>query len=100
MEELINNVKAWSIERELDNKEPRVQALKLMEEVGELASAILRNDSNEIIDALGDIQVVLIILHQQLDLNLKDTLKVAYNVIKDRKGKTVNGTFIKENDNV
>ena len=44
------------------------------------------------------ILVVLIILHQQLGLTIEQTLNVAYNEIKDRKGKTIGGVFIKEKD--
>jgi NTP pyrophosphatase (non-canonical NTP hydrolase) len=72
------------------------QMLKLTEEVGELAGAIAKNNKIDQIDAIGDIQVVLIILSEQLGINYKEALESAYNVIKNRKGKTVNGIFIKE----
>jgi NTP pyrophosphatase (non-canonical NTP hydrolase) len=70
--------------------------LKLTEEVGELAGAIAKNNKVDQIDAIGDIQVVLIILSEQLGINYKEALESAYNVIKERKGKTVNGIFIKD----
>ena len=72
------------------------QMLKLTEEVGELAGAIAKNNKIDQIDAIGDIQVVLIILSEQLGINYKEALESAYNVIKERKGKTVNGIFIKD----
>jgi NTP pyrophosphatase (non-canonical NTP hydrolase) len=72
------------------------QMLKLSEEVGELAGAIAKNNKVDQIDAIGDIQVVLIILSEQLGINYKEALESAYNVIKERKGKTVNGIFIKD----
>jgi NTP pyrophosphatase (non-canonical NTP hydrolase) len=72
------------------------QMLKLTEEVGELAGAIAKNNKVDQIDAIGDIQVVLIILSEQLGINYKEALESAYNVIKERKGKTVNGIFIKD----
>ena len=72
------------------------QMLKLTEEVGELAGAIAKNNKTDQIDAIGDIQVVLIILSEQLGINYKEALESAYNVIKDRKGKTINGVFIKD----
>lgn len=72
------------------------QALKLTEEVGELASAIIKDKRDEQIDAIGDIQVVLIILCEQLGIDYNEALNSAYNVIKDRQGKLVNGSFIKE----
>ena len=135
----------WAVHRDIAREEcaPK-QRLKLIEEVGELASAILKNDKEKIIDSIGDILVVLIILAAQLkqdldldsqnpniffdrdsyedseilssiiyndvfveiefirilaaryDLTLEQCLLAAWNEIKDRKGKTVNGTFIKE----
>jgi NTP pyrophosphatase (non-canonical NTP hydrolase) len=72
------------------------QFMKLVEEVGELSNAILKDDKAEQIDALGDIQVVLIILAEQLGFDLDTCLQCAYNEIKNRKGKTINGSFIKE----
>lgn len=72
------------------------QFMKLVEEVGELSNAILKDDKAEQIDALGDIQVVLIILAEQLGFDLDTCLECAYNEIKNRKGKTINGSFIKE----
>lgn len=72
------------------------QMLKLTEEVGELAGAIAKGNNIDQIDAIGDIQVVLIILSEQLGINYKEALESAYNVIKERKGKTINGVFIKD----
>jgi len=87
----------WATERGLVKEENATkQFIKLTEEVGELASALLKKDPYETIDAIGDINIVLIILCEQLGLNYKECLESAYNEIKDRKGKTVNGTFIKE----
>ena len=97
MVELIKLVKGWSIDRGLSDKEPSRQVLKLVEEVGELCSAISKGEQGELLDALGDIQVVLIILHQQLGLELENTLGLAYDEIKNRTGRTENGIFIKDN---
>ena len=132
----------WAKERNIHLLEcaPK-QRLKLLEEVGETAKAILKNDVKEIKDGLGDIFVVLVILAEQfdadiifdlddfsddskeyvcnlffeildvenieeslsylndickkLDYNLEECANIAWNEIKDRKGKTINGTFIK-----
>jgi NTP pyrophosphatase (non-canonical NTP hydrolase) len=87
----------WANERGLIKEENATkQFIKLTEEVGELASALLKKDPYETIDAIGDIQVVLIILCEQLGVNYKQCLESAYNEIKERKGKLVDGTFIKD----
>ena len=98
MKELITKVQEWSKQRNIDKANPKEQTLKLIEEVGELASGLLKSNDDLVIDSLGDILVVLIILHQQLGLTIEQTLNVAYNEIKDRKGKTIGGVFIKEED--
>ena len=72
------------------------QMLKLTEEVGELAGAIAKNNKTDQIDAIGDIQVVLIILSEQLGIDYKNALASAYDQIKFRTGKTINGVFIKD----
>lgn len=87
---------AWANQRNLLPGDPNKQTLKLISEVGELADAIAKNNHAEIIDAIGDIQVVLIILSNQLGVDYQEALKEAYNVIKSRTGKTVNGVFIKD----
>ena len=87
----------WAEERGLLKAEnaPR-QMLKLMEEVGELAGAMAKNKPGDIVDAIGDIQVVLIILSKQLGYDYEQCLVDAYNVIKERKGKLINGVFVKD----
>ena len=87
----------WADERGLLKAEnaPR-QMLKLMEEVGELAGAMAKNKQGDIVDAIGDIQVVLIILSKQLGYDYEQCLVDAYNIIKERKGKLINGVFVKD----
>jgi NTP pyrophosphatase (non-canonical NTP hydrolase) len=90
----------WAKERNLlEKSNSSKQFIKLVEELGELASAMGKNDIVNIIDAIGDVQVVLIILAAQYDLDVDDCLNTAYLQIKDRKGKTVNGIFIKDENN-
>ena len=87
----------WAESRELLKPEnAKSQTIKLMEEVGELCSAILKNKPSEQIDAIGDIQVVLIILAKQLGIDYDAALESAYDTIKARTGKTVGGSFIKD----
>lgn len=87
----------WAKQRDLLKEEnaPK-QLLKLQEEVGELAGAFLKKKPSEICDAVGDIQVVMIILCEQLGIDYNLCLSDAYEEIKDRTGKTVDGSFIKD----
>ena len=87
----------WAEERGLLKAEnaPR-QMLKLMEEVGELAGAMAKNKQGDIVDAIGDCTIVLIILAKQLGYDYEQCLVDAYNVIKERKGKLINGVFVKD----
>ena len=132
----------WAKEKDLLKFEnaPK-QRLKLLEEVGETAGAILKNKTSEIKDGIGDIFVVLVILSDQLseeiiyntnrfakdddkdfvflfdnilnskriyyslaylkdicrklDYDLTECVNLAWNEIKDRKGQTIDGNFIK-----
>lgn len=90
-------IRNWASEKGIYKKgDPKTQYLKLMEEAGELAKALLTNDEPEIIDALGDCTVVLVNLAKLAGYNLEDCINTAYDVIKGRKGKMENGTFVKE----
>ena len=73
-----------------------VQFMKVSEELGELANAIIKEKRNEEIDAFGDVMVTLYILAEQRGVNLSEAVEIAYEVIKGRKGKMVNGSFIKD----
>lgn len=140
IDELIPLIQEWGRKKKL--KDPDKQYLKVLEEVGETAKAVLTNDRDEIIDGLGDIAITVIIYYWQKKAPLKadfsegnafndlsimfqimiekiyatdmfifgwmeliakskgttlqECLNAAWNEIKDRKGNTVNGTFIKE----
>lgn len=98
MNSLIEKVEKWFVDRGLDKANPTKQMLKLFEELGEVASGMARNDIDEIKDGIGDVLVVLIGLSMQLGLSVEECLEIAYNEIKDRKGKLVNGVFVKEED--
>lgn len=87
----------WAHRRNLVQPEnANRQMLKVMEEVGELASAIAKNKKDETIDAIGDVLVTIIILSAQLELSPWECLESAYGEIVNRKGQTINGVFIKE----
>jgi len=90
-------IREWAEKRGLyDNGDPKTQALKLVEEVGETCRAILKQDHSEIVDGIGDCVVVLTNLAELVDTPIEDCIEAAYNEIKDRKGKMVNGTYKKD----
>lgn len=98
MDELVKLVEEWAREKNLDIAEPEKQMLKVVEEVGEVAAALARNNKNDLRDGIGDVVVTLVILAIQNDMDLYECLNQAYNEIKDHKGKNVNGVFVKESD--
>ena len=90
-------IREWADERGLyENGDAKTQALKLVEEVGEIARAILKDDTNEIIDGIGDCVVVLTNLAELIGMPIEVCIDEAYNVISKRTGKMVNGTFVKD----
>lgn len=98
LSQLKSNIEQWSVDRDLNTADSSRQFLKLIEEVGELASAMARNQEDLIKDSIGDTFVVLTILCQQLGVSFEKSVELAWNEIKDRKGKMVNGVFVKEED--
>ena len=87
----------WARDRNLiEGSDPKSQFLKTVSEMGELADAINKGSTEEQIDAIGDVLVTLIIVAEQLGLTLTECLAVAYMEIKDRKGRMINGVFVKE----
>ena len=96
--QLVKQVEQWSINKNLHNGNSDRQALKFYEEAGEVAAALSRNDKKALKDGIGDTIVTLIILAQQQGWTLEEGLQYAYEEIKNRKGKTINGTFIKDED--
>ena len=96
-DQLRNDVLGWANQKNLLKFENhKNQALKMVSEVGELCDAIAKGDRPEIIDGIGDSLITIIILAEQLDLDLTKCLQSAYDEIKGRTGKTVDGTFIKD----
>ena len=96
MDDLIDKVKQWHHDRNLINGSTDLQQFngKLLEEVKELETNILL--SQPVADDIGDILVVLINIATRNNLSLSECLQVAYDDIKDRKGKMVDGVFVKE----
>ena len=90
-------IREWAKEKGIyKTGDVRTQYIKLMEEAGELAQAILKNDEPEVIDAIGDMVVVLTNLAKLKGYNIEDCIDSAYKVIARRTGKMVNGTFVKD----
>jgi len=99
-DKLIDNITQWADDKGIlvSDNIPQ-QTMKDMEELGETAGAILKHKkTDEVIDGIGDIFVTVIILSKQLGLDPTECLEHAWNEIKDRKGKTIDGTFIKEEE--
>ena len=95
--ELKKEILQWAESRKILKYENRFkQYTKLQEESNELLIAMLNNDDLEIRDAIGDCLIVLIILSKQLGYDYEQCLVDAYNVIKERKGKLINGVFVKD----
>ena len=94
----IELIKQWVKYRNLQTADPKVQMCKTMEELGELAKAINKNNREQQMDGIGDTVVTLICISEQLGLDFNECLAYAYNEIKDRKGKMINGMFVKEQD--
>ena len=90
-------IRTWADERGLyDKGDTKTQYLKLMEEAGELGRAILKDDQPEIVDAIGDIVVVLTNLSELAGYKIEHCVDEAYKVISKRTGKMQNGTFVKD----
>lgn len=91
-------IRGWAEQKGiLKEGDARTQYVKLQEESGELAKALLDNDQEEVIDAIGDMVVVLTNLAELRNVRIEDCINSAYNVIKNRTGKMINGTFVKNN---
>ena len=90
-------IRKWASDRGLYKKgDPKTQALKLVEEVGETCRAILKGNQTDIEDGIGDCVVVLTNLAHLCNTDIEYCIESAYNEIKDRTGKMSNGTFKKD----
>jgi NTP pyrophosphatase (non-canonical NTP hydrolase) len=88
----------WAEARKIiPNSTPATQLLKAFSEMGELADSTIKSHEDEIIDAIGDVMVCLIVYCALQDLNLVQCMEIAYDQIKNRKGVLLpNGVFVKE----
>ena len=103
-EQLSQLVIKWAEDRKIiPNSNPQAQLLKTLSELGELADATLKLDTDEVVDGIGDVLVTLILFAElynhanSKEIDLTGCLRVAYKTIKDRKGTlTPEGIFVKE----
>lgn len=97
MNELIDKVAQWHHDRNLiEGASDKDQFCKLIQEAGELSDSICK--SKDVRDDIGDMIVVLINIAERNNVTLEECLLNAWDDIKDRKGKMVDGIFIKEGD--
>ena len=95
--DMFGKIRDWAKQRGLYSKgNSHTQYVKLQEEAGELAKALLKDDKPEVIDAIGDMVVVLTNLAHLQGVTIEDCINSAYNVISKRTGKMINGTFVKD----
>jgi NTP pyrophosphatase (non-canonical NTP hydrolase) len=96
--DLTIRISDWFTEKGLHD--PVMQFAKLNEEVGEMAHELTRGrkDSEEMKDSLGDVFVTLVGMAHHLDLDLSECINMAYQEIRYRKGKVIEGSFVKENE--
>lgn len=99
MQNLTDKIRTWAIYRELDIADPNKQALKLSEECGEVCAAIAKDKELEELEReIGDVYVVLVNLAMQKGTSIERCAALAYDKIKDRSGKMINGVYVKMED--
>ena len=92
-----DKIREWAGKRGLYRKgDTKTQFCKLMEEAGELGRAVLKNDKEEFVDAIGDMVVVLTNLAHLGGYTIEECIESAYEVISKRTGRMENGTFVKD----
>ncbi len=97
MTNIIENITQWAHDRNLiEGATSQAQAVKLFEEGGEVAAAVARGNREALKDGIGDMTVVLIILAAQNGMTLEECMAAAYDEIKDRRGKMVDGIFVRD----
>jgi len=97
LDDLIDLTSKWHHARNLiDGATSKDQVLKLIQEIGELSDSVCKGE--DVKDDIGDCLVILINIAEREGTTLEECLNVAYNDIKDRKGKMIDGIFVKEGD--
>ena len=92
-----SDIRDWANERNIIEKgDAKTQLIKLYEETGELSEALLKDNKEDIIDAIGDCVIVLTNLAEMAGTNIEDCILSAYNEVSTRTGRMINGTFVKD----
>jgi NTP pyrophosphatase (non-canonical NTP hydrolase) len=95
--DVVSNIVQWHYDRNLiDGSTDKDQTLKLLQELGELSDSVCKG--KDVRDDLGDMMVVMLNIMERNQITIVDCLEKAYDDIKNRKGKMVNGVFVKEED--
>ena len=98
-EELNAKIMEWAHERRIDEADPRVEFMKMAEELGELSSAYNKQKWAKLVDSIGDLQIALLIFSKLVGVDHHAAMEKAYQEISSRHGKTTAaGVFIKESD--
>lgn len=93
----ISKITQWHYDRNLiDGSTNLAQFAKLASEMGELADNIAKG--RDLKDDIGDMIVVLINIAEREGISIQECLEQAWSDIKDRKGRMINGVFVKESD--
>lgn len=92
---MFEKIERWATDRGLETADPAKQLVKLMEESGELAEGFVKGRPDLVKDAVGDIVVVLTVFCLQSGYSIEDCINGAYEEIKDRTGRMINGVYVK-----
>lgn len=96
---VFKSIEQWASDRNLiEGSSPQAQFVKLAEEFGELAEGIAKGRNALVLDSIGDMIVVLTVIAKQYNTSIEECSNLAYAEIKDRKGRMIDGIFIKESD--
>lgn len=98
--DLVDKINEWAISHGLDKGNPKIEWMKVTEEVGEIRDVFLKphdfaNPEWSLKDAIGDSIVTLVVLCLQLGYDVEECLTIAYNDIKDREGVMIDDNFVK-----
>ena len=94
---LIDRVISWHYDRNLiEGSSDKDQVLKLAQELGELSDSVCKG--RDVRDDIGDMLVVMLNIAERNGVILAECLQQAWNDIKNRKGRMIDGIFVKETD--